>query len=155
MYTDCGRLFRRNRQAINVDKSRCRQLLQQEKDFPRPSPHTAAPKFLPVRKSLNFLEEWKSAPRIIVPQPPAIPAVLEMSVPENEVPEDFMEAFHGFEDLGVRPLCVRPRGRPRRSQSTCRSSTSSCQSPEIRSSSTVRPNLPATRSGRSYGVFPA
>ncbi|KAI9559465.1 hypothetical protein GHT06_013457 [Daphnia sinensis] len=105
--TDCGRLFRRNRQAINVHKSRCRQLLQQEKDVPRPSPHTTAPKFLPVWKSLSFLEEWQSAPRIIVPQPPAIPAIPETSVPENEDPEDFMDVFHGFEELRLGPsVCV-------------------------------------------------
>ena len=50
-FTNCGRLFRRNRQAINVDKFRCRQLLQQGPDVSLiPSSPVTAVSSPPVRK---------------------------------------------------------------------------------------------------------
>ena len=103
IFTNCGRLFRRNRQAINVDKFRCRQLLQQELDVSLPSSPAKAVNSFPVRKSLNFLEEWQAATHIIPPPPPAHPAVVEIAVPETEAPEGFMEAFHGFEEMELHP----------------------------------------------------
>ena len=95
--------FRSNRQAINVDKFRCRQLLQQKQDVSLPSSPAKAANLFPVRKSLNFLEEWQAATHIIPPPPPAHPAVVEIAVPETEAPEGFMEAFHGFEEMELNP----------------------------------------------------
>lgn len=150
--TDCGRLFRRNRQAINVDKFRCRQLLQQEPDVGLRSSPAKAANPVPIRKSLNFLEEWQSALRIL-PQPlPLHPAAVAIGVPETDDPEDFMEAFHGFEEIGLNHQPVRRRGRPKRSRSTHHPSTSSSRLPENRFLSADRPHRLVTRSGRSYGV---
>lgn len=148
--TDCGRLFRRNRQAINVDKFRYRQLLQQEKDVSLPSLPPKAANFFPVRQSPNFLEEWQSASCIPPPPPPVSSVVVGVGVSEIDDSEDFMDAFRGFEELELNPQPVRPRGRPR--QSTHRPSTASSRRPEIRSLSANRSQRLVTRSGRCYGV---
>jgi hypothetical protein len=147
IFTNCGRLFRRNRQAINVDKFRC-QLLQQGPDvFLIPSSPATAVNSLLVRKSLNFLEEWQAPTRIIPPPPPAHPAVVGMGVPEIEAPEDFMEAFHGFEEMELNPQPARRRGRPKRSRSAHHASTSSSGLTENRSLSADRSHRLVTRSG--------
>ena len=83
--------FRSNRQAINVDKFRCRQLLQQKQDVSLPSSPAKAANLFPVRKSLNFLEEWQSALLIPAPLPPVPPAVVGIVIAETDVPEDFMD----------------------------------------------------------------
>ncbi|EFX77994.1 hypothetical protein DAPPUDRAFT_246894 [Daphnia pulex] len=111
--TDSGRLFRRNRQAINVDKFRCRQLLQQEPVVCLRSPPAEAANPVPIRKSLNFLEEWQSALRILPQPPPSHPAAVAIGVTETDDPEDFMEAFHGFEELELNHQPERRRGRPK------------------------------------------
>jgi hypothetical protein len=111
--TDCGRLFRRNRQAINVDKFRCRQLLQQEPVVCLRSTPAEAANPVPIRKSLNFLEEWQSALRILSQPPPSHPTAVVIGVAETDDPEDFMEAFHGFEELELNHQPERRRGRPK------------------------------------------
>jgi hypothetical protein len=150
--TDCGRLFRRNRQAINVDKFRCRQLLQQEPVVCLRSTPAEAANPVPIRKSLNFLEEWQSALRILSQPPPSHPTAVVIGVAETDDPEDFMEAFHGFEELELNHQPERRRGRPK-TWSTHHSRKSSARPLEYRSLSAGRPHRLVTRSGRSYGVY--
>ena len=153
IFTNCGRLFRRNRQAINVDKFRCRQLLQQGPDVSPISSSPATPvNSLPARKSLNFLEEWQASTSVVPPPPPAHPAVVGIGVPAIEAPEDFMEVFHGFEEMELNPQPARRRGRPKRSRSAHHASTSSPGLPENRSLSADRSHQLVTRSGRPYGL---
>ncbi len=75
-----------------------------------------------------------------------------IGVPEIEAPEDFMEAFHGFEEMELNSQPARQRGRPKRSRSAHHASTSSPGLPAIRSLSADRSHRLVTRSGRSYGV---
>jgi hypothetical protein len=145
IFTNCGRLFRRNRQAINVDIFRRRQLLQQELDVSLPSSPAKAVNPFSVLNSLNFLEEWHSAPCIFPPLPPAPPAMVGVGVADTDSPEDFMEAFHGFEEIELNPQPVRRRGRPRRAQSTYHSSTCIARLPENRSLSADHSNRLVTR----------
>ncbi|EFX64997.1 hypothetical protein DAPPUDRAFT_265393 [Daphnia pulex] len=123
--TDCGRLFRRNRTAINVDKFRCRQLLQQEPDVCRRSFPAEAANPVPIRKSLNFLEEWQSALQILPQPPPSHPAAVAIGVAETDEPEDNHQP-------------ERRRGGPK-TRSTHFPSISSARRPKNRSLSAGRP----------------
>jgi hypothetical protein len=154
IFTNCGRLFRRNRHAINVDKFRCRQLLQQGPDVSLiPSSPATPVNSLPAPKSLNFLEEWQASTPVVPSPPLAHPAVVGIGVPAIEAPEDFMEAFHGFEEMELNPQPARRRGRPKRSRSAHHASTSSPGLPENCSLSADRSHQLVTRSGRPYGLF--
>jgi hypothetical protein len=130
--TNCGRLFHRNRQAINLDKS----LVQLRRTL-----------------AINFIEEWQSSSSVPVSTPTLLVRSrsnsVSLTVSELGDPEDFMLAFYGFEMAGIRPLLT--RGRPRRSQSTGVNPVWS-ESQGLRSSSLEHSNVRVTRSGRVYGA---
>jgi hypothetical protein len=126
--TTCGRLFRRNRQAINLDKSLVRQRSTQQKTRV-PSIESSRPAVSidqPMRRSINFMEEWQSSSSVPVSTLTPIrsrSSSINPTLSELGDPEDLMLAFHGFESAGVRTPV--DRGRPRRSQSTGVDSVSS------------------------------
>jgi hypothetical protein len=126
--TTCGRLFRRNRQAINLDKSLVRQRSTQQKTRV-PSIESSRPAVSidqPMRRSINFMEEWQSSSSVPVSTLTPIrgrSSSINPTLSELGDPEDLMLAFHGFESAGVRPPV--DHGRPRRSQSTGVDSVSS------------------------------
>jgi hypothetical protein len=106
----------------------------------------------PMRRSINFMEEWQSSSSVPVSTPTPIrsrSSSINPTLSELGDPEDLMLAFHGFESAGVRPPVA--RSRPRRSQSTGVDSVSS-PSQGIRSSSVETSNIRVTRSGREYGA---
>jgi hypothetical protein len=155
--TNCGRLFRRNRQAINLDKSHAQLCRTQQKIPSVESSRPAVSINQPMRRSINFIGEWQSSSSVPVSTPTLagnrsnsiIPTVSELGDPE-----DFMLAFHGFGTAGVRPPSAgRPpsaRGRPRRSKSTGGEVSSPSQ--RLRLSSLEDSNVRVTRSCRVYGA---
>jgi hypothetical protein len=170
--TDCGRLFRRNRQAINVDKAALRQA--------QTTPHgqscsNVRPRlFNPptvTRESRVFMDDWTSgvvAPTIFRPvhlnppveQPEAAANVETVEdfmeafhgFESGETVEDFMEAFHGFESRSTHQAPRRTRFPSRRSSSTEARGRSQSSDRSPRSKSICSRDIRVTRSGRSYGI---
>ena len=158
--TNCGRLFRRNQQAINLNKALDvndqQQQQQQQGESPRSSSYRSTSDCLPSRLSINFVKEWQSPSSVCGPLllPTRTSSVSSrVSVSEEDITqEDFMEAFHGFEASEVQPLPPRSGSRPGRSHSTSRVDPLSVQPQGVRSSSVDPSSLRVTRSGLSYGV---
>lgn len=153
--TDCGRLFRRNRQAMNVDKVALRQVQTTPhlQSCSNVSPRLFNPPTV-TRDSRVFMDDW--TPGVEAPttfRPVNLNPTVEQPEEANvETVEDFMEAFHGFE-LGSThqtPRCARFPSR--RSSSTEARGVFPSPDRSPRSHSMCSRDIRVTRSGRPYGI---
>ncbi len=121
--TNCGRCFRRNRQAINVDKAALRQV---QTTPPVQSCSNISPRlfFNPptvTEESRVFMDDWTSGvedPTTLHPVNLNPPIEQPEAAANTETVEDFMEAFHGFESGSPHQTPRRVQFPSRRSSST-------------------------------------
>jgi hypothetical protein len=148
--TNCGRLFRRNRQAINVNKAALRQV---QSSPPTKPCNSVCPRLFTsprvTRASRVFIDDFTSGVAVFATPSPGILNLpvgqLEAAANEDTV-EDFMEAFHGFESVvpPQTPCRVRP---PHGALNPWKPGKSS-----PRSQSVCSREVRVTRSGRRYGI---
>ncbi|XP_057380138.1 uncharacterized protein K02A2.6-like [Daphnia carinata] len=152
--TNCGRLFRRNRQAINVNKAALSQFKKPTsvgiEDAQRPRP-VNTPRV--IRTSAPFLREWNSTvvdPNATTSTNRNVTQEQHQAVENLNSPEDSREAFHGFEPAAQSSSPT--RGSARRSNSMeARVSVQDQQRPN-RPRSVCSGDERVTRSGLRYGI---
>ena len=154
--TNCGRLFRRNRQAINVNKAALRQV---QSSPPTKPCNSVCPQLFTsprvTRASRVFIDDFTSGAAVFATPSPAIlnPPVGQLEAAANEdTVEDFMEAFHGFESAVPPQIPCRVRPPSRRSQSAEARGIFQSSESSPRSQSVCSRDIRVTRSGRRYGI---